>query len=99
MTEQERSERKRESQRRWRAANKDYIRRYNKWYRKQFPGKVKAAVRRWQRENPERVRELRDRWNEAHPDYHRLYNREYNKTHRDRWKKYYKYIKKGSSSK
>jgi hypothetical protein len=67
----------RESNRKWREANRERAReKYRKWAAAN-PGKVCERVRKWREANPESIRESNRKWREANPESIRESNRKY----------------------
>src|SRR5262245_9468433 len=75
MTLEEKREKNRKYQRRWRKADPEQICEANGRRREVSPEKVSEANRRWREANPERKRASDRRWQKANPERHRVSRR------------------------
>lgn len=75
------SEHKQEYLRKWREEHRQHQRDYAAEYRLKFPGKVRAAKRRYHTDNRERYLYLLKRERERHREQRRAYWYEYRKKH------------------
>lgn len=69
MTEEERKERRKQSQKKWREAHRAELAAYFREYRKEHREEERARKRRYYAENREKIRKQINSYRSAHPEY------------------------------